>query len=218
MRSVLRARIGEIYHFGVLQFWRNRRFHRKDNFWQERLGAMNIDPELTIVDCGGHVGEFTQELVNRFPESLIVVYEPVIDLAAGLRKRFTTVPNVAVRQLALSSNDGWGTLTEPGSLAGRIVDSAGEGGIFVELREASAELLSLGKLSLLALNVEGSEYEILSNLSRSGVINKIDNLAIQFHRIKGHRKLKREVCREIEKTHELVYRIEYVWEMWKFRS
>ena len=41
--------------------------------------------------------------------------------------------------------------------------------------------LDIEKIDLLKLNIEGSEYDLLEKLLKSGLISTIDKLQIQFH-------------------------------------
>ena len=171
----------------------------------------------SIVDAGGYTGDFSQFCLDAWPTAKITIYEPVDELARGCEQRFAGKSNVAVKRLALAARAGTTQLLDPGSDAGRIPDRSNVRalGRVVSTVDAAQELALIGSTNLLALNVEGSEYEILRRLVETGEIRGVENLAVQFHRIRGHRRQFKATREALAKTHECVFAVPFVWELWR---
>ena len=72
---------------------------------------------------------------------------------------------------------------------------------------------------LLKMNIEGGEYEVLPRLIETGLILAVDNLQIQFHPIDSQSPGRMKAIQlALEKTHELTWRYQWVWENWKRRG
>ena len=65
----------------------------------------------------------------------------------------------------------------------------------------------------MSINIEGAEYDVLSNLIKTGNIEKIKFLQVQFHDFMPNSKVLREVIlRQLKKTHKLRFSYPFVWE------
>lgn len=69
----------------------------------ERLALRALGPEANVVDVGAHTGEVLDRLRRICPRGRHFAFEPLPQLAAGLRQRF---PAVAVHEVALAEAAG----------------------------------------------------------------------------------------------------------------
>ena len=77
------------------------------------------------------------------------------------------------------------------------------------------EDFDIEKIDLLKLNIEGSEYDLLEKLLKSGLISTIDKLQIQFHENINDADLRRDrIRRDLNTTHKEVWSYYMVWERW----
>ena len=86
-----------------------------------------------------------------------------------------------------------------------------------ELKRAteSIDALDLEAFVVMKMNIEGSEYPVLLDLARTGVVSKIDVIYVQFHRKpSGWFNSYEKVQIELAKTHRCVFRVYMVWEKW----
>ena len=75
--------------------------------------------------------------------------------------------------------------------------------------------LDIEKIDLLKLNIEGSEYDLLEKLIKSGLISTIDKLQIQFHENINDADLRRDRIRsDLNTTHKEIWSYYMVWERW----
>jgi FkbM family methyltransferase len=87
----------------------------------------------------------------------------------------------------------------------------------VELRKISEFIESSGikKIKLMNMNIESSEYRVLKDLILSKEIDKVESLQVQFHRKTFMYFIKRYfIYRGLKKTHNLIWKYNYVWERW----
>jgi hypothetical protein len=74
-------------------------------------------------------------------------------------------------------------------------------------------------IALCKINIEGGEYQLLAHIVNSGAINNIANLQVQFHRIEGMDTDEAYwlLSERLVETHDLEWRVPFVWESWKRR-
>lgn len=77
------------------------------------------------------------------------------------------------------------------------------------------EELKIKRVSLIKMNIEGSEYEVLERLIEKNMLGMFDNFQIQFHReVKDYKSKRKAIQDELRKTHKCAYNFEFVWESW----
>ena len=78
---------------------------------------------------------------------------------------------------------------------------------------------SLNHIDLMQINIEGDEYDILEHWLKTGIINKIKILQIQFHNfpeIENHISRRKNIQLELKKNgYKLKYCFQWVWEAWE---
>jgi hypothetical protein len=90
----------------------------------------------------------------------------------------------------------------------------------IQLKEAIDFMKENGvtKIDLLKINIEGGEYDFLEYLIKTGFIEKIGNIQVQFHDFVPNAAERMEKIQfELNKTHFLTYQYEFVWENWQRR-
>jgi hypothetical protein len=71
-------------------------------------------------------------------------------------------------------------------------------------------------IDLMKINIEGGEFQVIPRILKSGYIDKITNLQIQFHDFIDNAIKQRDSIRDsLKNTHELTYDYYFVWENWK---
>jgi hypothetical protein len=69
------------------------------------------------------------------------------------------------------------------------------------------------------INIEGSEYKVLNDLIKSGTINRIESLQVQFHRNTILYPVKAYLAvSKLKKTHKLIWDYKFVWARWDLKS
>jgi FkbM family methyltransferase len=181
-----------------------------------RFNYENIGPDSTIIDVGGYHGQWTSDMVARYGCQSIVL-EPVPQFAEFIRQRFRHNPRVQVREFAL------GARSRAMKLCCESIYSTEYGGKAV----IDAEMIDVAeffkdriprRIAAMSLNCEGGEYELLSRMMDTGIIERVKELEIQFHDfVPAAQEMRRSLRRELMATHREVYSYPFVWEHWTRR-
>ena len=73
-------------------------------------------------------------------------------------------------------------------------------------------------VDIMKINIEGAEYELLDRMIKTGIINKVKRLIVQFHTFGETENINKQNIREgLSNTHECFFEYPYVWEGWKLK-
>lgn len=161
-----------------------------DELSKDEYGLDNIDFKQgdVVVDIGGHVGTFAIYLAKRFPFLKIISYEPLPINHENFVKNIALneVANVSLRDLAVTGDGRRVKLLVHASNTAGATSNIGAD----ELRDhLSFEVGSVklddiissvtdGRIKLLKVDCEGSEYEVLLN---SQLLERVEYLSAEFH-------------------------------------
>jgi FkbM family methyltransferase len=126
----------------------------------------------TFVDIGGNKGEYAQEVVSRFQNARVFIFEPSLYNRKALDDKFLDNPNVRVYQIALSDSAGLMPLyaDSPGSGGASLIHRKIEHfGVHVsELEQVSVKRfdeiwgqINEDIIDLVKIDVEGHELNVL---------------------------------------------------------
>ena len=176
-----------------------------------------LNENSIVFDIGGYKGDFTQNVWNKY-KCNIYVFEPIKSFYEDIVNRFKNNPKVKVFNFGFSNKNGdiEIKLQDDSSSIFRVNNCQTE---IVKMMKLS-DFIKLGRnIDLLKLNVEGAEYYILDDLIQNNLLSVINNIQIQFHEIDRRYVLKQhEICRELNKTHRLTYKFNWIWENWQIRT
>ena len=130
----------------------------------------------TIIDIGANVGFFSIASRFFFPDSEIHAYEPNLDLENYLAHNFSQL-NIELHTQAVGNKSGSVKLDLIGESNQTRVN---------ESRSGTTEMVSLdsilrkagGKIDLLKMDCEGSEWDILENPES---LKCVDNITLEYH-------------------------------------
>jgi len=76
--------------------------------------------------------------------------------------------------------------------------------------------LSIQRVDLIKMNVEGYEYDILEKMIDLDLLKLFDHFQIQFHweNFPRHDEKRNNITKHLAKTHKCVWNYEFVWESW----
>jgi FkbM family methyltransferase len=140
-----------------------------------------------ILDCGANIGLATLFFKTIYPRARIFAFEADPTTATVLRKNVeqNNLENVSVHNVLLTDRDGKLPFYVEEDREGSLMMSAN----CRRLSNSREIMVQAGKLSdyidcqidLLKLDVEGSEFGVLTDLVRSGKISHIHRMAIEYH-------------------------------------
>lgn len=138
------------------------------------------------------------------------------EFAQQLRTLFGRNSRIEVVQAALSNRRGSDALSMQTNASTRF-HSGSAPTRPIELIDTAEFLLSrsIEEVGCLALNIEGSEYEVLERLIETGLISRVRCLVVQFHVVGDTSNARRSAIRlGLEQTHRCDYEYPFVWEKW----
>ncbi len=134
-----------------------------------RLIAFSLRPDACCVDVGAHRGAVLHEILRVAPHGRHVAYEPLPELAAGLRAAF---PSVEIREAALSDRSGQSSFQhvrgEAEGCSGFVVCTTPPGyvpdveQIDVRLERLDDVLDPASPVAFVKVDVEGAEKQVFA--------------------------------------------------------
>jgi len=168
-----------------------------------------------VFDIGGYEGWFTEQINNKFG-SIIYCFEPLKDYSLLIKNKFDKFDNIFVFSLAISNENKKEIiyLNKDGSSIHT------KRGLPIEIECITLDNVmkdnNINHIDLLKINIEGEEYPLLNHMIKNNLIEKCDNIQVQFHNfIDNYQILYNNIKEELEKTHHLTYNYPFIWENWK---
>lgn len=186
-------------------------------FLQDKGELLRYDYDLNsdsiVMDVGGYKGEFAENIFKKF-ECCVCIFEPVF---FSLIKASLTDPKIFVHNYGLSNK------TEKRRIS-ISADSTSLHRAFNNFCDAQfVDIFELMQseyqdIDLIKINIEGEEYNLLERMIETGIVNKFVNIQVQFHNfVPDAEKRKTKIQMELLKTHEIVWRYDYIWESWRLK-
>jgi FkbM family methyltransferase len=189
---------------------------RRDGYSDLITKDLGLEVGSEVWDFGGYLGDWSAIILYRYGCS-IKIFEPVPAFAEKLRARFVGSDRISIRQYGVELWEGSRYFQTSGDGTGAFGD-----GQQVEVAFRSAfELASAAPkvVSLMAVNIEGGEYELIPALAEAALLDRINTILIQFHKVGEEWERERNRCKQIlGKTHTLDWEYPFVWEKWSRKS
>lgn len=185
--------------------------------------TLGVEYELNqnslVFDLGGYEGDWTAEIIARYGAS-VFVFEPVLEYATRIRKRFLKNSRVKVFQFGLGGKD----LNQEIHLAeeGSSLFSSpnvphGNAAVPISIRCAADFIAkeSIKQVDLIKINIEGGEYDLLDHLLDTGLMTRVKSVRVQFHNFVPQAEERMAKIQErLSQTHVPTYQYKFVWENW----
>lgn len=173
-----------------------------------------LNENSIVLDIGGFKGEWASDLFSRYLCN-ISIFEPVSMLAVEIEKRFNNNDKIKVYQYGLGGK----------SRKERISICAESSSIFRKSdRSEEIKIIDIAEwitnkkiktISLMKINIEGGEYELLERLIETNLIKIVENIQVQFHNVFSDSATRmKNIQKNLEKTHLATYQYLFVWENW----
>ena len=174
----------------------------------------DLNENSIVFDLGGYMGQWTSDIFAKYC-CTVYCFEPVRHFYEGIERRFAKNNKVKVYRFGLAGSN----RTESISL---LADGSslyrGEKNEGIQLVEFDQFMTQKGieKIDLVKINIEGGEYELLEHLIEKKIVNRIDNIQVQFHDfVKDASERMEMIQRRLSETHAPTYQYEFVWENWR---
>lgn len=175
-----------------------------------------LNPNSVIIDVGGYIGSFSDKIISLYNPYLII-FEPVRKYYKILKKKYAGSKNIMVYNYGLSNKNCQQKiyLSDDGTSLIKKSDRSEK----IKLIDTAEFIRKIKNIDLMSINIEGAEYQVLERLIETSLINKIKYLQVQFHSfVPGANNRRRDVLKNILKTHKVYFSYPFVWESFKLKN
>ena len=176
-----------------------------------------LNENSVVFDLGGYKGQWASDIFSRYCCN-IYVFEPVMIFYEAIKKRFKHNNKIRVFPFGLAEQNKTITLGIDKDRSSMFQDSAKVE--IVKLRSFKIFLyIQQLKISLIKINIEGAEYDLLDFIIQEGLQTCISNIQVQFHDFVPNAEKRRDGIQKIlERTHKITWQYPFVWENWEIRT
>jgi FkbM family methyltransferase len=158
-------------------------------------------------------------MIAKYPDYQFYGFEPAPLAFEAARKRLSEFENVSLYNFGLGVT----------SRIAALYDDQRDGATFIQSDGASADAQimsvrefleneSIQSVQLMALNIEGGEFELLPYLISSNLIRQIERIMIQWHSVvKNANAIQVQIQSALARTHEMTWN-HGAWEAWRLQS
>ena len=187
---------------------------RKWEFVNELRLEYDLNEDSVVFDLGAYKGEFTQKISDKY-RCRVCCYEPVTEFYNQL----PILGKVSAWPFAVSNKHGDGMI---------FVNKDSSSAHKRSNRQQTIRYLTLSKamrdngvshIDLIKINIEGDEYDLLDDMIEKCMLTKCTNIQVQFHRtVKNYLDRYSKIRKALEQSHQLTFRIPFLWENWQLLS
>jgi FkbM family methyltransferase len=174
-----------------------------------RIGISDV-----VFDCGAYHGDWSRKIYDRY-RCRIVAFEPVSEYYAITVRELAGI-GAYVYHAGIGPDTTSCVITVNGDASSTLTQGGHQEQIHIISIDDVVREQSLPQIRLMKLNIEGAEYDLLDHMLDTGIISRVADLQIQFHRFIPDAEARRNTIRErLRQTHYLTYDYEFVWENWR---
>ncbi len=143
------------------------------------LERMHLPEDAVVFDLGGNIGTFALEVRRVCPKARITAYEPHPGNCAMYA---LNAPFAKLVPRAAAGRTGWAFIEDGRNFVGlRLVP---DGGLPVKAESLDDILKGAHRVDLLKIDIEGSEYELMENVSAAS-LRKVRRIIMEMHDVPG---------------------------------
>ena len=179
----------------------------------------DLSKDSLVFDIGGFKGEWSHTISKKY-NCDIYIFEPVKTFFDQIKNKFKDNKKIKVYNLGLYSETKEEFISVAGDSSSHVNQKSGNSekiqlqNVVEFLKEKNVSYVDLAKI-----NIEGAEYDLINKLIDNNVITVFNNLQVQFHNFIPDATSKLlDIRSKLEKTHELTYCYDFVWENWKLKD
>lgn len=176
------------------------------NFREDIRYEYLLDANSIVVDAGAYHGDFASEITRRYG-CRVYAFEPVF------YHNCKSTPLITYFPVGLHSRFMLTDFAIHGNMTGRWATGDSVPVVLVNICDVVRELSRDKPIDLLKLNIEGGEYDCIDALLDAGLMPRIRNLQVQFHKLHADSEERHAVIRTcLSVTHRLTYDFPFCWE------
>lgn len=145
----------------------------------------------TVFDVGANVGQTLNKLVPAYVGARFFAFEPVSSVFEGLQQRYANVANVSVHRVALGPRKYEGRVTtRAATTTNALTVSTREAteAVAVQTGDDFCQNAGLSDISLLKIDTEGFDHEVLRGFAAMLLAGRIDLVQVECSMNPSNRK------------------------------
>jgi FkbM family methyltransferase len=156
-------------------------------FILEEYFFQSESPAPCIIDCGANIGVATLYFKWRYPQARVCAFEPNASAFELLAKNVSQnrLENVKLWDAALSGQEGrvlfYADKLDAAGVTGSINPSSLAGQRTVVRAVRLSQFMESGEIDFVKMDIEGAEQQVVLEVSRSGRLCNVKQLAIEYH-------------------------------------
>lgn len=167
----------------------------------------------TVIDLGGYKGEWSDLIFSRY-KCNIHIFEPSLIFFKSISEKYKENSKIKSYNYGLGNCDTELFLSDEGDASS--IFKEGENKEKIVIKDANVFFGFMRSVDLIKINIEGGEYDLLEYLLEKNIVNKIQNIQIQFHTFVDNCEQRRNnIQTKLSETHRLTYNYDFVWENWE---
>lgn len=172
-----------------------------------------IKSEDLALDCGAYHGTWSRQIYDRY-RCKIVAFEP-IKAYYDITVRTLDGTAAAIFNAGIGPVNTICDISIDQDASSILTHSAHRERIRIMSVNDIMREPSLSHIRLMKINIEGAEYDLLDHMLNTALVNRVEDIQIQFHQFVASAEQRRESIRaRLCRTHRLTYDYEFVWENW----
>ena len=191
-----------------------RRWFQDDGDKTLRLNYQ-LDTNSLVFDVGGYEGQWASDIFAKYC-CTIHVFEPVLEFADNIEKRFVQNPKIIIHRVGLADREQTVEIHFDDNQSSIYTNGADRREAKLISAKQVIDTEGIERIDLMKINIEGGEYDLLDHLIDTGLVKQIVNIQVQFHdHVPNAERRMQKIQQALQKTHYLTYQYPFVWENWK---
>jgi FkbM family methyltransferase len=177
----------------------------------------NISRNDIVIDCGAYHGAWSRRIYDHY-HCKILAFEPIAAYYE-IAKQTLVGTSVHVYHAGIGPSNTSCSISVNGDASSIMIQSGYQESIKIMSIDDVIREHTLSRIRLMKINIEGAEYDLLDYLIDSAIVNRIEDIQVQFHQFVVNAAEKRNGIRaRLQQTHRLTYDYDFVWENWRLNS
>lgn len=153
--------------------------HSLKEIFAEEVYKISLKEPVTIIDCGANIGLSVLYFKKQHPTARIIAFEPDNENYSLISKNIATykLKDIVLRKEAVWHRNETLHFRSMNSLGSMITKEKAED--TYEVKAVRLKDILTTKISLLKMDIEGAEYEVLMDIRDK--LHLVENLFIEYH-------------------------------------
>jgi FkbM family methyltransferase len=182
----------------------------------------DLNENSTVIDLGGFKGLWIDEILKKLNPIVpnIILVEPVPEFYNYLVEKFKTHKKIKVINCGVSTDGNEHVKNLYISTDGSSTNFKNNSGDIIQIKTLPIEKIlqdnNIDKVDLLQINIEGDEYGLIEHMLNEDIVQKINNIQVQFHLgVENDQERRNNIQKELTfKGFKNKFDYPFVWESW----